>query len=125
MSNDLDAGVTLYSYLHCFLEKPGKPVPLGAEEGAARAKPLMCNPVSCPLLFGEIVESLIVYVCVSDYGGGCRHGWALGVNGTIIVLSYPGTRAKRIIIYLFVPPLGVGGGGAELCTKSSHKASSA
>ena len=42
-----------------------------------------------------------------DYGDGGRHGWVLGVNGIIIlhdVLSYPGTRSKRIIACLFGPP---------------------
>lgn len=47
----------------------------------------------------------------------------LGGNGTIImhgVLSYPGIRSKRIIVCMFVPPVG-GGGHDQLCTKSPRR----
>lgn len=52
-------------------------VPLGAQERAARAKPFICNPVSCPLQFGELL-SQSAFLCVSDYGDECRHRGALG-----------------------------------------------
>lgn len=86
-------------------------VPLGAQERAARAKPFICNPVSCPLQFGELLSQsepfCVCRIMVMGVGTGEPRGSWYNYHAQCAFL--PGHQIKEDHS-LFMPPCGDGGG---------------